>query len=421
MFRWGLLVTIAVAVVVGGYLYFRLDDEIRRYAEGLLADHYRHLDIHVGRARFEQGRGVTIYDVTIADPDRGNSRQPMLVIDELFLACETRLEELLSAKPRIERIIVRRPYVRAAWQRDGRWNLQSLYPFPQFSDQSPPMRVEDATLVVEDITRASPVPLTIRGIDIAYTPVQPDAASRGPARLQVEGTISGSPAREVRFSGQVGRDGGSLDVVLEVRGLEVSPELLAAVPRLPERLRELQLAARADVTMRLARGATVGAPLNWSADVSLDRGRLDHQLLPQPLTGVSATLHADSDRLVTERLAAKCGTADVVLACERHGWRNDSPVGVGGAGGRLAARRPVEGRRAGVDGWPLGPVRAIGQGGRGGPAHVRRPHLAPTGRSEMSRRVADRQHEVSLPSRANRGHDPIRHHHAPTGRNCGSI
>lgn len=328
MFRWGLFLTVAVALAVGGYLYFRLDDEIRRYAEHLLADHYRQLDVHVGRARFEQGRGITIYDVTIADPHRTDVRQPMLVVDELFLACQMRLEEILAAKPHIERVVVRRPYLRAVWQRDGRCNLQSLFPLPKFSDESPQTQIEDATLVVEDATRPSRAPLTIRGVDITLAPAGQDSATLPSTRLQVTGTISGAPAREMRFAGQVGRDDGSLDLALEARGLEVSPELLASVPRLPTRLCQLQLSARADVSMRLSRAGVVGAPLCWSADVTLDRGRLDHNLLPQPLTGLSAQLHADTNRLVTERAAAKCGTADVVLACDRRGWRDDSPIGM---------------------------------------------------------------------------------------------
>jgi hypothetical protein len=322
---------VAAALLVGGYLYFRLDDEIRRYAERLLAGHYRQLDVHVGRARFEQDRGVTIYDITIADPGRSD-RQPMLAIDELFLACQTRLDELLKAKPRIERVVVRRPYLRAICQRDGHWNVQALCPLPKFSDQTPDMRIEDATLVLEDATSGSGSPLTIRGVDIALTANREHQAapSGEPSdkRLQVEGTASGSPARELRFAGQCSKEDGSLDIVLEVRGLEISPELLASVPRLPTRLRHMGLSARADATVRLSRAGGVEAPLDWSADVALDRGRLDHDLLPQPLSGLTAKLHADASRMVTERVEAKCGTADVAVACERHGWTDDAPIGL---------------------------------------------------------------------------------------------
>jgi hypothetical protein len=109
----------------------------------------------------------------------------MLAVDELFLACQTRLEELLSAKPRIEQVVVRRPYLRAVCQPDGRWNTtQTLFPLPKFSDQTPEMRIEDATLVLDDTSRHSGAPLMIRGVDITLTPIHesqttPSATSPG--------------------------------------------------------------------------------------------------------------------------------------------------------------------------------------------------------------------------------------------------
>ena len=150
MFQWGLFLTVTAALLVGGYFYLRFDDEIRRHVQQMLASHYPNLTVKVGKARFEKGRGILVYDLAISDPKAAGPPQPILAIDELFLACDTRVEELLSGKPRMDRIDVRRPRLHAVRQADGSWNLLSLLPLPRLSEEAPQLVIEDATLVVED-------------------------------------------------------------------------------------------------------------------------------------------------------------------------------------------------------------------------------------------------------------------------------
>ena len=223
--------------------------------EHLLADHYQQLDVHVGRARFEQGRGIT--DLRRRDR-RSRSRrraQPMLAIDEMFLACQTRLDEVVVDQAANRTVVVRRPYLRAVWRRDGRWNIQSLFPLPKFSDQTPEMRIEDATLVLEDASRPSCAPLTIRGIDISSRrSIKVDRHHRlRPARAFKSKVQSPVPARELRFAGQIGRDDGSLDIVLEARGPGAFARVAGGRARFARPTVSTELTARADVTLRLSR------------------------------------------------------------------------------------------------------------------------------------------------------------------------
>ncbi len=120
-----------------------------------------------------------------------------------------------------------------------------------------------------------------------------------------------------------------LDLAIDVRALEVSPELVAAIPGpLPSELHDVELYARADATIHLARSTPGNGPLQWSAAASLSRGRLRHPLLPQPLTELAAAIEADSQKLIVKSLTGKMGAADVALACQRQGWAASAPLGL---------------------------------------------------------------------------------------------
>jgi hypothetical protein len=343
---------VVAALAGGGYLYYRLDDEIRQQVERTFAQHYQHLEVQVTKARYENGQGITVYGLSIREPRAGGPAQPILAIDELFLACNMTMEQMLSGKPHLQRIVVRRPRLRAIRLADGQWNVRALVPLPKLSDQSPELEIDDATLILEDATRHDVAPLALRGVDLRLTPIA-SASSTAPhvPSFQVAGNATGAPARKFTFSGTAGCTDGTLDLTIEVGGLEISPELLAAVPGpRPAEWADVQLFGSADATIRLVRAEPNGA-IQWRATAAVNRGRIDHPLLPLPLTELAMKIEADPRRLFVEELRGKFGAADVVLACERHGWAANAPLGLAGRltslaiDSQLAARLPERGRQ----------------------------------------------------------------------------
>lgn len=327
---WGLFLAVAIALVIGGYLYFRFDDELRRRVEHTLADHYTHLQVRVGNARIEKGRGIIATDLTIVDPGAGRDAPPLLTVDELFMACETRVEDLMTGKPRVSQIVIRRPRMHAVRLVDGSWNLQSLLPLPKLSSESPRVQVLDATLAMEDVSQLDATPFVLRGIDIELTPNGDHRTQTTGRCFQVAGTVNGSPARSLTFSGNLDLDQGAIDFTFKVESMEISPELLATLPcRCPTQLDDIRLYASADATLQVSRN-DVRSPLDWSADALLSRGRLECATLPLPITDLAGKIVANSERLKVKHLTGKLGTADVVLACERNGWSTNSPLGLAG-------------------------------------------------------------------------------------------
>jgi hypothetical protein len=324
---------VILALIGGGYLYWRLDDEIGRHVKKLFADHYKQLIVEVGSARYEQGNGVFINQLSIAEPREDGRPQPVLSIDELFLDFDAGIEELMSGKPHINRIVVRRPRLRAVRLADGRWNVAALVPLPKFSDDTPEMFIEDATLILEDASRHSVAPLSLRAVDLKLTPCPPDPTkgkiiSRA---LTISGNTNGAPARSLTFTGTISPDDGTFDFSIVVQGLEVSPELIAAIPGpLPSEVHTVELYASSDAQVHLARTGPGGENFRWSADVSLNRGRVSHALLPQPITELTGKITADNSKLAVKDLTGKVGAADFVLAFNRQGWAANAPLGLAG-------------------------------------------------------------------------------------------
>jgi hypothetical protein len=325
VFQWCLVLTVAGAVLAGGYLYLRLDDEIRRQVEHRLASQYPGLQVHVGRARFEQDQGIAIYDVVLTEKQSSNFDGPMLSIGEMYLAGKIRMEELVTSDLPISEIVVRRAVLKAARHADGNWNIQALLPPPHFGPQSPAVKIEDATLIVQSATTPAEVH-TFQGIDMALKPMEHSTGANAVTkRFSIEGSATGVPARELRFNGEVDTTTGELNVTANVGGLEVSSELLSALPGMSGQLRGTEFSGRGDLAVQINRSAA-DAALIWSADVTLDRGRLTHPMLPDPMTEMRIVGRATPERLIIQRLDARCGPATIAAAGERVGWTTSAPM-----------------------------------------------------------------------------------------------
>jgi hypothetical protein len=244
----------------------------------------------------------------------------------LYLAGDLRIEELVADRLTIHEIFVRRATLRAIRRANGQWNVAALLPLPALSVNSPAIKLEDVTLVMEDAARPQAGAQTVQSLDLTLTPVEPtpQADDELANHFRLVGMATGPPAREIRVEGEVATSG-EYDLKINVAGLEVSRELMAALPGIhPVKLKSVDVSGRADIALQISRRAS--EPPNWSAAIQLDRGRILHDALPEPITELSFTGHADANHLQIERLACRCGPASVALAGERAGWAANAPL-----------------------------------------------------------------------------------------------
>jgi hypothetical protein len=338
VFHWGLALAVLGALLVGGYLYWCLDDEILRQVEDRLASHYRGLSVGVGAARFEQDRGITIYDIELAQFDAGRSREPIVTIEELFLSGRIRAEDLLAGTPPVERIVIRRAKLHASRAPNGNWNVAQLLPLPRFSQHCPEIDIQSATIVLAVSKTAASKPFTLANVNLTLTPLTPNQTdgSSNSGRYRVTGTAAAAATRTLRLEGEVGSHDRTLNLHVQIDGLEVTPKLLTRLP-LSEAgaLHGAQLSCRANMAMDVRRAAGESG-ITWSATAGIDGGRIAHSLLPEPLSDISATVTADANGLCVQSLRGTYGRASVVLACNRASWGNKAPLSLSARVGDLA-------------------------------------------------------------------------------------
>ena len=326
--KWCLFLTITGAVAAGGYLYLRLDDEIRRQVERRLADFYHEFNVHVGSARFDPDRGIAITRLTISPKLADGGSQPVLEIDEMYLAGKLRIDQLVTDQLNIEEITIRGSKLRMVKQIDGKWNASGLLPVPHFGKTSPRVKIEDASATIQDASKPAAKPWAINDVNLLLTPTPPGSGQTDSKRFAIQGTTMSLPARDVQLRGEIAADEGAYDLTLTTSGLEVSPEFLASLPGVSsEQLHGVEFSGRSDLAVRVRKMGT-GTPLGWSASMRVDRGRIAYAALPDALTDVAIVGHADPNHLVVERLTGKCGSATVGVAFERTGWTSNAPLGL---------------------------------------------------------------------------------------------
>ncbi len=134
-------------------------------------------------------------------------------------------------------------------------------------------------------------------------------------------------------------------MTIEVHGLEVSPELMATIPGpLPREILETRLYGKTDITIQIERAASskIKMPWNVSASVDLRRGRLEHPLLPRPITDLVIKARGDRQQLQIEKVTGKFGTANIGLACTRQGWTERAPFSLAARVTQLRLDRPLQ-------------------------------------------------------------------------------
>lgn len=325
--RWLLLsvmVCVAGGVVCRQILINRLDDEIRVRLRSMLAAHYPDMEVHIRNARRVEGQGIEIRGLSISSPREETAHRDLLFIDEMFLECGTDLSELLRRGPRGRRLIVRGMRLHATCHEEGRWNISSLLPLPDFGGSVPSIVVEDATLELQDLCRPSGGIWSFR--NIALKAQSGLDAQRG-KQWRLSGSLLGDHFKRVHVEGLIDADRGSWSARGTIDGLEMSQRLLDALPNEIAQYASVlaTLRARARFQFRLDHQPDNAEPVRVTASGHLSEGRVDDPRLPLPLTDLEADVYISNDQIRIENLLARSGSTDLKMACQCERFLSDSP------------------------------------------------------------------------------------------------
>ncbi len=342
-FKWGLLAALVAVVAVGLFYYSRLNDAIRQRVQAKFAVAYPNLRVTVRNAQLVDGQGIEVRGLSISDPRLSGPPAELAYFDELMLCCKTTLPELIEHDPKFTRIIVRRPRIQAVRLNDGAWSVSQLLPLPKFSDKPVDMQIEGGQLIIFDPTRNPPTSYTLHDVNLDIKPI----ANNSPAdheEFALNGTLVADHMQRIEIAGRMSRADGGIDVQGAVTGIDVSPELLAALPAdIVARLKPLSpLRGNVDLGFHLRRDPAQPQP--WQFDVSgeLTAGRFDDPRLPQLLADVRAKFHADNGGIQIEELSAHNGPTLLRFSGRMDGYQAGSSMMFRGEAQHLLVGRQWE-------------------------------------------------------------------------------
>jgi hypothetical protein len=324
-FCWAVILAVVALVAVAQYLVYRGDEEIRRVAEATLSRHYPHLAVSVRSAHRMADEGIQIRGISISD---GTTGAQIIDVEELFVECHAAWTELISGQMASRRLVLRRPTLYADTTGEGVWNATSLWPPPQFSSTTPPIDIQNATVVLRDVRRQPPSEIVLRDVNLRLRPTTTDDAS-GTQINRIEGSFASDHMRRVELSGWATPDAAAWHLTGGVDDLRVSPSLLKSLPGTPTAdltTLEALRTAKAGVRFTLSRTRDDRHPIDFKVEGNLTEGRVQHPALPFPLGDIAGQFTFDNKGLRLRDVTARNGDTVLRLDCDRQGYAASSPL-----------------------------------------------------------------------------------------------
>ncbi len=325
LLKWGVTFTVLVALPATFYALYRVDEEIRIEVERMLAEKYPHLVVRVRSARRRGDEGIEIRGLSIFEPNATEPSTELVYIDELFAQFPSDWQHLLQKQFDVRRLVFRRPIVRMSRLRGGGWNTAKLLPLPKFSDRSPEIVVEGATVEITDPYRRPPSRLVVRDAHVSVASPENDKAASGRA---FQGVARGDHVGQIVFRGTLAKGGRQWYLESTVKDLEISPELEASLPGVvsTEKIDWLRSShAIADASVRIDYDAARPQPLRFAASGRFRRGRVRHPRLPYPLNDVHGRFACDQHHFELQEFAGRNGPTQVRLWLRQNGYTTKSP------------------------------------------------------------------------------------------------
>jgi hypothetical protein len=327
-FKWSVVLGVVAVAAAVPYLYRRVDEEVRSRVEARVAQHYLGLKVTIGRAELVEGEGIKVHDLRILEPGAEGPRPELLHVEEVLLGCQATLKELLQGEPQFTRITIRRPTLRFTRRRDGSWSAVKLLPPPKFSERPIEARIENGIVEIFDPLKNPSSTLTLRDLNLVFLPLD-DAqqATATPDARRVQGTLTADHLRHAEFEGLVDFTRQIATLNGSAEGLDISPELHAALPEpLASKLAALA-GLRGEGALRFQWSCDPAAtvPYRYQLTGHLAQGRIDDPRLPHPLSDLRATVHVDNTGFWVEEMMGHSNQATIRLSCRQTGFEANGP------------------------------------------------------------------------------------------------
>jgi len=309
----------------------RIHDEIRRTVERKLAEHYTEFRVSVRAARLIEGRGIELHGVSILERD---GRTPVAYVDEAFVTCRIGMQQLLSGeKPQAKHLMIHGLKLWAEQRQDDSWNVERLWPLPTFGCKPPPATIKDGVVEIAVGNGETAERLNLRKVNAEIFRESANRVADSPPTeeikppYRVSGSLEGDHFEKTDFSVHIDPNTGAWAVSGVVDGLQLSPQLHAAVPAQWHEKAGLlsSVSGRMKLDFRASKRAETDDPIRYKLSGSLADGQIADSRLPMRLYDLRAEFYWGNDRLKIEDLSARNGPSTLRLSLELGGFDEASP------------------------------------------------------------------------------------------------
>jgi len=302
----------------------RVEAELRSRVAAKIGERFPKLEVQV-RAAHLTAEGISVQGLSITEPDAPGPEPEIVHVDEVFLACRTNVQELLSGEPVVTSVRFSRPILRATRRPDGTFSLAKMFPLPKYNRTPPAITIENGTIVVFDPLKNPSSTFTLR--DVNLTVKRSPAAEADQNLLEVQGSLVSDQIQRVEVLGTIDPSGPRWSLGGTVENMEISPALRTALPeRVAASLEPLKsLRAMTNWSFR-ASSDDAGKMPRFEVNGRVVHGRLEDPLLPYPVTDLQAEVHGDNSGFRIRNLTARHGpTIWEVAEFKQTGFEPRSP------------------------------------------------------------------------------------------------
>lgn len=332
------MIALAVSPFYYRQIFFHVEEQLRVRVEAQFAERLPHLQVQVTSARMTAD-GIEVRGVSIVEPDVSGPQSELVYVDEIFLTCRTSVQELIAGQPEIQCIKLSRPLVRATRRADGSFSTSALFSAKKADKPLPPIVIEGGMLEIFDPLKNPSSTLTLRDIHVTVKPTPSTAPA--PQQLAIEGYLTGDHVQRIEIVGNIDPSQSRWTISGTIDGLIICPELRASLPEPLAQSMEVLASSRApaNLSFQVTRDSDDPTP-QFEVNGSLSGGRVDHPLLPYPLTDLTARIHADNQGFRIRDVTAHHGqTVWEVTQFDRQGYGANSPCVVRAAGHQVRLDR----------------------------------------------------------------------------------
>ncbi len=335
-----LLGGVAILAVVFGSWYFQntINDTIRVRVQETIAGGYPHLLVDIQSVQRIEGKGILVRGLSLTEKEANGPQTELAFFPEVLLGCQAQLQELITDKPNITHIVLRRPTLRGTRRTDGTWSLQKLFPLPQFGGTAKQIRIEEGELILFDPLKNPSGVLKMSDVNclVAFS-LAKNSAGQIEKQTSLKGSMLGEHFGRIELEGNLSNQTQCWQVSGRVESATLSPEIQQDLPGdVAKHLSPIgQLRGQIGIQFRLNYDPQRAQPLHFTAMGKLTQGSLANDQLPYPVSDIEAEIHVNQNGVQIKNATAHSGRTQFSVNAQIDGFDENAKFLIGGKASHL--------------------------------------------------------------------------------------